>query len=153
MPLPAPVTIATLPSSRPAGAGVSVKLGQQGLEVEGVGGHPQLAVGPARPLLPGAVAVELDAVAVGVVEVDRLAHPVVGGARDARARLEDPAQGVGQAPAVGIEDGVVVKPGAAGGRRGSVPALPGVEAKVMVIAAGGEEGGLVTEARLELEPE
>ena len=48
-------------------------------DVERIGGHLQVATGP----LPGfrrPVAIDLDAVALGIVEVERLAHRVIGGA-------------------------------------------------------------------------
>ena len=67
-------------------------------EVEPLGHHRQATGGVARPFLLRAVPVELDAVAVGIGEVERVADAVVGGAveldagrhRAASARRRDP---------------------------------------------------------------
>src|SRR5579871_1811525 len=56
--------------------------------------HALAAAGP-RPLLDGTVAVELDAIAVVVGEVDRLADAVVGGALKRDPRREHTAKRVG----------------------------------------------------------
>ncbi len=54
-------------------------------EIERLGDHRQVAVGVPRPFRLRAVAVELDAVAVRVAQVERLGDSVVGGSveRDA----------------------------------------------------------------------
>ncbi len=55
-------------------------LTEEGVRVEGEGGHLDLTVRPG-PLGALAVPVQLDAVALGVGEVERLAHEVVGASR------------------------------------------------------------------------
>ena len=113
----------------------------------------QLAVGRARPLLARAVAVELDAVAVGVAQVDRLADAVVARAVERDARVEHAAERVRERPAVRVADrrrgrGPWCSAAAASRRR-----LPRVQPDVVVVAARRDEGRLVAEALLELEAE
>jgi hypothetical protein len=52
------------------------------LEIERIGGHCQLAGTRSPPLIARTVAVNLDAEAIGIIEVQRLAHQVIGGAGD-----------------------------------------------------------------------
>ena len=68
------------------------------------------------------VPVQLDAVAVGVAQVERLAHAVVAGAVERDAGVDQPAQRVGERGAGGVEDREVVEAGRAG-RRCEPPAL------------------------------
>ena len=72
----------------------------------------------ARPLRFRAIARELDAVAVGIAEVDRLAHAVVGDALKRDAGVEDAADGVCEIAARRIADGEMVKTGVVWRRRG-----------------------------------
>jgi len=100
-----------------------------------------------------AVDVEFDAIAIGIVEVQRLADAVVAGARQGDAGLDEAGEGVGEVAAGGVEDRRVVEPGVARRRRGAAEAVPGVEAEVVVVAAGGEERRLAAVALLQLEAE
>jgi hypothetical protein len=70
---------------------VAARFGQQALEVERQRRHLDLVAGPA-PLLARAVAVELDSVALGVAQVERLADQVVGRPGEAPARVGHAAQ-------------------------------------------------------------
>ena len=70
-------------------------LAQQVVEVERLGIHRQLAARLARPLLLRAVPGELEAVAVGVAQVERLGDAVVAGALERVAGGEQAAQRVG----------------------------------------------------------
>src|ERR1700688_5258406 len=115
---------------------------QKGGEVEGIGAHGDSAVRGARPLLARAIPVELEAVAVGGGEVDRLADAVVGSALQADTRVEDPAHRRGERGLCWIADRDVIEAGVAGGRRRAAAALPGVEANVVMIAADRHERGL-----------
>jgi len=130
-------------------------LGEEGVEVEGAGVHGDVAGGGAGPLGGGEVAVELEAVAVGVFEVEGLADAVVGGAGEGDAGVAEAAEGVGEGGSVGVEDREVVEAGGAGGRRPTAPALPGVQADVVVVAAAGrgEEDGLGAHALDDVEAE
>ena len=79
------------------------------VEVEGKRRHLQLPVG-ARPLLARPVAVDLDPVALGIVEVERLRDEVVGGAREPVPGLGHPAERAGELGAVGDEQREVEQP-------------------------------------------
>ena len=70
-----------------------------------------------EPRLARAVVVELDAVAVGVLEVDRDGGAVVGGVVDRVAVVEQPLDGAGELAPVGVDEGDVVEAGVAGRRR------------------------------------
>ena len=73
-------------------------------------GHLQLAVGVA-PLLARAVAVELDAVAVGIGQVQRLADEVVGDPVQRPAGLGQPGQRMGEVQPRRIQDRQVIEAG------------------------------------------
>ena len=60
--------------------------------------------GVLRPLVLRAVDIKLDAVAVGIAEVERLAHPVVARALQGDAGLGKPEERIGQGRPRGIED-------------------------------------------------
>ena len=113
----------------------------------------RVPVGGAGPVGFGAVPVELYAVEVGVVEVEGFADAVVGGAVEGDVGGEEAAEGVGQGCAGGVEDGQVVEAGGAGRGRLAAEGFPGVEAYVVVVAAGGEEGGGVAHALGDVEAE
>ena len=107
----------------------------------------------AGPFGGGAVAVEFDAVLVGVAQIEGFAHAVVGRAFERDAGGDEAAQGVGERGAVGIKNRGVVEAGGAGGGRGAAAAFPGVEADVVMVTAGGDERGLRAEALHEFEAE
>ena len=87
------------------------------------------------------------------MEVEGFADAVVGGAVERDVGGEEAAEGVGQGCARGIEDGEVVEAGGAGWGWLAAEGFPGVEAYVVVIAAGGEEGCGVSHALRDLEAE
>jgi hypothetical protein len=88
--------------------GVALRLGRQRLQVERkrVHLHALAAVG-LRPGLARAIAVELDAEAVGIVEVQRLGDEVVARARECRALLRHAQQGGAELAARRIQEGAV----------------------------------------------
>src|SRR5215213_7307796 len=102
-----------------------------------------------RIAVPG----QLDAVAVRIVQVDRLVGAVVGRAIDPPPVVEQALEGSGQVPPLGVVDGEVIEPGRPRRWRGSTLALPGIEPDVVVIPTGREKRSLVTEAGDELETE
>ena len=114
-------------------------LPQQFLEIQPFREHRERSVRRARPLLLRPVAIELDAVLVGIAQIKRLADAVIAGAVELDAGLRSRDQRVGQRRARRVENGDVEQPGGARRRRMAAVALPGVEADVMVIAAGGNE--------------
>jgi hypothetical protein len=115
--------------------------GEEGIEVEESGGHGEVAGGGARPLVGGAIPIEFHAILIRVAEVEGLAYAVVGGAIEGDVGGDETAEGVGEGGPGGVEDGDVIEAGCMGGRRGAAGAVPGVQADVMVVSAGEEEGG------------
>jgi hypothetical protein len=130
-----------------------ISFGEEGLEVERIGNHGEFAGRGAGPFGLGAVAVEFDAILIGVAEVEGFAHAVIRGPVELDAGLDEAAKGIGEGGAVRVKDRGVIEPGGAGRGRASATAFPGVEADVVMVAAGGDEGGLGAEALLEFEPE
>ena len=63
----------------------------------------ELAVRPSRPFAARAVGVQLDAVVVGIAEVDRFADPVIRGAVERNSRCKHPTYCVSERRPVGIE--------------------------------------------------
>ena len=93
----------------------------------------------ARPFFLGPVAVKFDAVLIGIAQIKRLADAVIAGAVERNAGLHHAMQRVRQRRAGGVEDRGVEQPGGARRRRMAAFAFPGVEADVMMIAAGRNE--------------
>ena len=118
-----------------------------------MGVHDQVAVGVVGPFGFGAIPVEFYAVEVGVVEVEGFADAVVCGSVKSDAGGKEAAKGVGECGARGIKNREVVEAGGSAGWRLAAERLPGVEADVVVIAAGGEEGCGVADTRGDVEPE
>src|ERR1051325_8412765 len=140
------------PAGRRSGSGS--RLPEQLVEIEGVR-HPELdaALGGMGPLLAGPVPGELQAVGVRIGEVEGDADPVVRGALHRDPRGEQPAHRDREIPPGGIANGDVVEPGMARRRRLGAAALPGIEAEMVVIVAGGDERGAVPVTRDEVESE
>src|SRR5262249_51963053 len=113
---------------------------QDTVDVERIGGDLQIAAGP-LPGLCRAVAIDLDAVTFGIVEIECLAHPVVGSARERHLvarHVQDP---TGEVAARRHQEGGVIEPRAAGVvGLGVGPMLEVNEPH----AAGAERGGVVT---------
>ena len=92
---------------------------QQPLEIEVLGADVQAAV-RVLPLVARPVGVDLDAVALGVVEIEGLADEVVGRAGQRQPLLEGTLQEATELLLAGQEDGEVIQ---AGGVRRSLPAV------------------------------
>ena len=90
-------------------------------EVQPLREHRQRSVGRARPFFLRPVAVQFDAVLVGIAQIKRLADAVVAGAVELDAGLHHAMQRIRQRGARGIEDRGVEQPG--GARRGGWPPL------------------------------
>ena len=116
-----------------------VPLPQQIVQIEPLGEHRERAVGGARPLLLRPVPIELDAVLVGIAQIQRLADAVIAGAVELDAGADHAMQRVRQRRAGRIQDRGVEQPGGAWRRRMAAFAFPGVQPDVMVIAAGRNE--------------
>ena len=87
-------------------------LGEQVLEIERVRAHVQLTV-QMRPLGARTIAINLDAVAVHVGEVERLADTVVRGALHHRLGLDEATERSREIGARRHEDGEVIEAGGA----------------------------------------
>ncbi len=99
-----------------------------------------------KSLFLRAVPVKLHSIAVGVTQVNRLAHAMIGRAVNLNARREQAAQRVGELGAGGIENRQMIQAGrVARGRRTAV-AFPSIQADVVMIAAGGNKRRLRPEA-------
>src|ERR1051326_7931428 len=107
----------------------------------------------ARPLGLRPVAVEFDAVLVGIAQIERLADAVVAGAVELDAGGQHAMQRIGQRGTVGIEDSGVKQAGRAGRRWMAALAFPGIEPDVVMIAAGGNESRLIAVALHDLKAE
>jgi hypothetical protein len=100
-----------------------------------------------------AIDVELDAVVIGIAEVEGFADTVVGGTVERDVVFDETAQGVCQRGAVGVENGDVKETCGAARRGFATAAFPGVEADVMMVSTRRDEGGLGAVALGELETE
>ena len=104
--------VANAQSSGSAVIGRRVRRAHQILEIELIRRHLDEIVLPA-PFFRRPVGIDLDAIAFGVVEIDRLGHEMVGRARDRRAvrrHLQHPPRQIG---ARRHQEGGVVEPGSA----------------------------------------
>ncbi len=99
---------------------------QQRVEVEPARDHGDFTGGGLRPFRARAVAIEFDAVQVGIVEIERLADAVIGSAVELDAGAGQAAQGIGQRGAVGVANGEVKKSDRPWRRWRSARALPRV---------------------------
>jgi len=96
--------------------------GEQCLKLETTGVHSEVSGVVAGPGFFGTVPVELDAVAVGVAQIERFADAVVGGAVEGDAGGDEAPEGVGEFGAGRVEDRDVVEAGRTG-RGGDPPWL------------------------------
>ena len=81
----------------------------KGIEIEPLGRHADRSVTRARPLVARQIAIELDAVAVGIAQVERFDHAVIGCAVQFDARREHAVYEVGPEVAAREECGVVLQ--------------------------------------------
>ena len=86
------------------------------------------------------VPIKLDAVLVRVAQVKRLGDAVIGGAVERDLGDDQTVQRVGERLAGRVEDSRVEEAGSARGGRRAAFVLPGVEAEMVVVAAGRNEG-------------
>ena len=114
---------------------------QQGPEIEPLRRHLQRTVGISRPLAARPIPVELEAVAIRVAQIERLADAVIAGAVERHRGVAKPAQRVAERGPIRVADRKVIETGRPRRGRSAALALPGVQADVVVIAAGAQEGG------------
>src|SRR6185437_12047686 len=113
-----------------AGAGLGIGLGrefaEEVVEVEGAGEHREIPGRGTRPGLAWAVPIKLDAVVVGIAQIEGFADAVIGGAVEGDARRQHAAQGVGELRPRRIKDGQMIEAGRSHGWRRAAGALPSV---------------------------
>src|SRR5665213_288508 len=126
---------------------------QQILQIEAMREHRERSVRCPRPLFFRPVPIKLDAVLVGIAQVKRLADAVVAGAVKRNAGADHAMERIRQRGPARIEDGGVIEPRRSRRRRTAAFALPGVQADVVMIAAGRNEGRLQTPALHQFEAE
>ncbi len=78
--------------------------GAQAAQTEPLGHHAQRSGSIARPRRTRPIPVELEAIPVGIAQIQRLADAVVARALERDAGLVEPAQRVGERGAIGISD-------------------------------------------------
>src|SRR3989449_1142543 len=122
--------------------GRSFRLGQQALEIQRPRRHGDGAVGGPGPFALWSVAVQLDAVAVGVPQVDRFADAVVGCSFERHSGIEHAAHSPGEGLAVRVENREVVQTRRAPGRCGGPTPRPRVEPDVVMVASRREKHGV-----------
>jgi hypothetical protein len=124
--------------------GRGFQLREQPFQVQRTGEHNDaLVVLWARPLLARAIPVEFHAVVIGVTQVESLGDAVIRGPVQRVARVQEPFEHAGELLALGVEDGEMEEARRiARGRRDVAPS-PGVEADVVMVAARGEEHGVL----------
>ena len=116
--------------------------GQQRRQVQRIGRHGKPAGGVTRPLGGRTIPIELDAIAIRIPEIDRPADAVVSRAFEPHPEGDRATHGAGQLRRCRIEEGDMIKARGPSRRLSSAPALPSIQADVVVIAIGGEEDSL-----------
>lgn len=88
-----------------------------------------------------AIPVELDAVVIGVAQVESFADAVVRSAFERDAGALETSKGVSEIGACGIENRRVIETGRTRRRWRTTEAFPSIQPDVMMIASSGNEGG------------
>src|SRR6266542_870721 len=106
----------------------SARLREQALDVEREGDHGDAPTFlRTRPFLLRAVAIELDAILVGIAEIDRLADAVVARTVERDAGVQNGAHRLRQGPAIRIADRDVEESGRPTRRRRATFRFPRVQ--------------------------
>jgi hypothetical protein len=133
--------------------GAGIHFGEEVAEIERAGEHVKVSIGGHRPLYARPVPVKFDAIFVGIPQVKRLAHAVIGRSIKSNSRAPEPPQRIGQCRALRVKDRQMKQPGAAARRRRTAQAFPRVQADVVMVAASGNEGRTSAVALRQLEPQ
>src|SRR4029077_15744275 len=83
---------------------VHLRFTEQAFQVEAPGVHLQFAGGIAGPEFPRSIAIQLDAVVVGIPQIDRLAYAVIGCTFQRNSGGQDSSQSCGERRTSGIDD-------------------------------------------------
>src|SRR5262249_715836 len=126
---------------------------QQRAQIEWCGEHRKPAVRTARPLLTWPIPIKLDPVVIGIAQIERFAHAVIGSALERNIGRDQTSKRISQCGGGRIQHGQMVE--ARGTRRWwiAAAAFPRIEPDVMVIAAGGNKCCLRSPALHQLEAE
>src|SRR2546426_4308641 len=116
-----------------------MNLREQPFQIECPREHRQFAIPGAGPPFPRPIPVELDTVFVGISQIERLAHAVIGGAVERDAGIDQPAQRVGQCGTGGIENSQMVETSRSRRWWMAARAFPCVQPDVVMILAAGNE--------------
>src|SRR5690348_339338 len=128
-------------------------IGEQRIEVDRLGEHRRLPLGVERPFALRPVVIELDAVLVRIAQIQRDGDAVIARSVEADSGGEDATERIGEGLSVGIPDGGVVEARRVPGRGPAALRLPRVQSDVVVVAAGGDERGLLAVAGEDVEPQ
>src|ERR1700689_1287129 len=127
--------------------------GEKRHEIEMPGVHGELTVGGPRPDFTPPGPVKLDAVVIGIAQIEGFTDAMIGGAVERNLGFDQPAQRIGQGGPCRVKDGKVIKTGRALRRWRPAAAFPGVKPDVMVITAGGDKCRFAAEPLPQLEAE
>jgi len=128
-------------------------ISKQAIEVEWPRIHGETSVRHPRPLLRRSIPIELDAILVGIPQIQGLADAVIRRAVQHDTRGGDAAKSVGKLGPGRIEDREMVQARASGRRRRAPTTLPGVQPDMVMITAGSHERRSWTEPLRELKAE
>src|SRR6202167_2409413 len=127
--------------------------GEKRHEIEMPGVHGKLSVGRARPDFAGPVPVKLDAVFIGIAQIECFADALIGSAVERTFGFDQPAQRIAQSGPRRVKDREMIKAGRSLWRRRPTAAFPGAEPNVMMITAGRNKCRLPAEPLRQLEAE
>ena len=134
-------------SGRWVGSVIAVELTQEVRQVQPQRVHADRACSVVWPLRPGPVTVDLDPVAVGIVQVQRLADQVVRGATQPPARVGDPGERARQLGPVRNQYREVKQPGTARIERGGVTVLVQDDDRAAATGGGQRQRAVVRHGR------
>jgi hypothetical protein len=125
---------------------------QQTIDIEGFGEDLQLPIWKTRPLFPGTIPTELNAILVGITQVKRFTHPMIGGAIELDTGADHAPEGIAQVGTSRIKNGNMIKTSRSRWWRGTLSAFPSIKTDVMMIAPGRNKSGFLAETGDEFEP-
>jgi len=124
---------------------------QQSPYIQAMGVHGEVSLFVLWPLIPGSVPVQLDPIAIGIVQVQRFGNAMVAGAGERIFCIDEPLKRDGQVFSFGVKYRGVKESRRLPGGRWLAFAIPCIEPYVMMIAAGRDKGGFRAIADHELE--
>src|ERR1700674_2859939 len=113
--------------------------------------HRQFAVRVARPEFLWLVTIQFHSIIIRITQINRLAHTVVRRAFERNSRGQHSSQSCGESRTRGINDGGVIEPGRALGRRRTAKAFPSIQGNVMMVASRRKKNRAIAEPLHDLE--